>query len=151
MNLEIKLTDQLDQIYQDARTIRHHVFVEEQGIAETDEFDGTDSDAIHFVGYVNGEPVVTARTTVTKKGVHIQRVATEKAVRHHGYAKQLLEYLLGQPMFEDAPMFYLGAQKTAIGFYQTLGFEEYGEPFEEVGIPHVNMRRTHSAADHHDR
>lgn len=141
----------MDQIYQDARTIRHHVFVEEQGIAETDEFDGTDSDTIHFVGYVNGEPVVTARTTVTKKGVHIQRVATEKAARHHGYAKQLLEYLLDQPMFEDAPMFYLGAQKTAIGFYQTLGFEEYGEPFEEVGIPHVNMRRRHLAADHHDR
>ncbi|GAA2985482.1 GNAT family N-acetyltransferase [Lentilactobacillus parakefiri] len=148
--MEIKLTDQLDQIYQDARTIRHHVFVEEQGIPETAEFDGTDSDAIHFVGYVDGEPVVTARTTVTKEGVHIQWVATERTARHQGYAKQLLEYLLNQPMFEDAQMFYLGAQKTAVGFYRTLGFEEYGKPFEEVGIPHVNMRRAQSAAGNHE-
>jgi predicted GNAT family N-acyltransferase len=139
--LEIKQTDQLDTIYQDARTIRHHVFVEEQGIDESDEFDGTDSDAIHFVAYVDGTPVATARTTVTEAGIHIQRVATEKAYRNQGYAKQLLAYLLASPMFQDAPMFYLGAQKTAIGFYQRLGFEQYGEPFTEVGIPHVNMRK----------
>ncbi|MSE20446.1 GNAT family N-acetyltransferase, partial [Lactobacillus parabuchneri] len=86
-------------------------------------------------------PVATARTTVTEAGIHIQRVATEKAYRNQGYAKQLLAYLLASPMFQDAPMFYLGAQKTAIGFYQRLGFEQYGEPFTEVGIPHVNMRK----------
>lgn len=138
-NLEIKKTDQLDSVYQDARNIRHHVFVEEQGIDESAEFDGTDADAIHFVGYVDGSPLVTARTTVVKDGVHIQRVATEKAARNNGYAKQLLEYILADPMFQDAPKFYLGAQASAIGFYETLGFRQSGEPFMEVGIKHVSM------------
>lgn len=139
--MEIKLTDQLDNIYQDARTIRHHVFVDEEGIDEADEFDGTDSDAIHFVAYQDNKPVATARTTVTPDGVHIQRVATEKAARHRGYAKQLMEAILDSPMFQDAPRFYLGAQETAIGFYETLGFKQYGDPFTEVGIKHVNMEK----------
>lgn len=139
--MEIKVTDQLDDIYQDARAIRRHVFVEEQGINEADEFDGTDSDAFHFVAYEDGEPVATARTTVTEDGVHIQRVATEKAVRHQGYAKKMMEAILDATMFQDAPRFYLGAQATAIGFYETLGFKQYGDSFTEVGIKHVNMEK----------
>ncbi|GAA3194788.1 GNAT family N-acetyltransferase [Lentilactobacillus kefiri] len=139
--MEIKQTDQLDNIYQDAREIRRHVFVGEQGINEADEFDGTDSDAIHFVAYQGGQPVATARTTVTADGVHIQRVATEKEYRHKGYAKQLLTTILQSPMFQDTPRFYLGAQATAIGFYETLGFKQYGQPFMEVGIKHVNMEK----------
>lgn len=139
--MEIKQTDQLDNIYQDARAIRHHVFVEEQGIDATDEFDGTDSNAIHFVAYQDGQPVATARTTVTADGVHIQRVATEKQYRHKGYAEQLLTTILQAPMFQDAPRFYLGAQATAIGFYETIGFKQYGQPFMEVGIKHVNMEK----------
>ncbi|MFO0747910.1 MAG: GNAT family N-acetyltransferase [Myxococcota bacterium] len=35
----------------------------------------------------------------------------------------------------------LHARDTAIGFYERLGYESYGEPFVEVGIPHRHMRR----------
>lgn len=139
--MKFKETDQLDDIYHDARTIRHHVFVGEQGIDEHDEFDGTDSQAVHFVAYVDGQPVATARTKVTDEGVHIQRVATEKEFRHKGYAKQLLQYILNDKRFAQVSRFYLGAQETAVGFYQTLGFHTYGEPFVEVGIKHRQMEK----------
>ncbi|MBW8723134.1 MAG: GNAT family N-acetyltransferase, partial [Polaromonas sp.] len=33
----------------------------------------------------------------------------------------------------------LYAQRSAEGFYQHLGFVPRGEPFEEVGIPHIEM------------
>jgi predicted GNAT family N-acyltransferase len=36
----------------------------------------------------------------------------------------------------------LGAQRSAQGFYQRLGYAPYGEPYEEVGIPHIGMART---------
>jgi predicted GNAT family N-acyltransferase len=35
----------------------------------------------------------------------------------------------------------LHAQRTAEGFYRRLGFTPQGEPFEEAGIPHIEMRR----------
>jgi predicted GNAT family N-acyltransferase len=139
--VEFKKSTQLDTIYHDARTIRRHVFVEEQGIAEKLEFDGSDNGATFFVAYENGRPVATARATATAAGVHIQRVATEKAVRHRGYAKQLLQYLLADSQFKGTKRFYLGAQETAVGFYETLGFKVFGKPFIEVGIKHVNMEK----------
>ncbi|KRL22515.1 GNAT family N-acetyltransferase [Lentilactobacillus kisonensis] len=140
--MDVKETDQLDKTYNNARLIRRHVFVAEQGIDEHDEFDGTDSQAVHFVAYVNSKPVATARTTVTDEGVHIQRVATEKKFRHSGYAKQLLRYILNDDRFSKASRFYLGAQETAVGFYKTLGFHTYGEPFMEVGIKHWQMSKS---------
>lgn len=33
------------------------------------------------------------------------------------------------------------ARATAVGFYEKLGYEVYGEPFTEVGLPHRYMRR----------
>jgi len=35
----------------------------------------------------------------------------------------------------------LHARDTAVGFYARLGYEPYGEPYFEVGIPHQDMRR----------
>ncbi len=35
----------------------------------------------------------------------------------------------------------LHAQRTAQSFYAQLGFDVRGEPFEEAGIPHIDMAR----------
>ena len=40
----------------------------------------------------------------------------------------------------------LSAQRSAEGFYQRLGYTPYGEPFDEVGIPHLHMQRRLAAA-----
>lgn len=36
--------------------------------------------------------------------------------------------------------FHLSAQITAIGFYEKMGFEPFGEEFIEAGIKHINMK-----------
>lgn len=35
----------------------------------------------------------------------------------------------------------LSAQRSAEGFYRRLGYQHHGAPYEEVGIPHIGMRR----------
>jgi ribosomal protein S18 acetylase RimI-like enzyme len=35
----------------------------------------------------------------------------------------------------------LHARETAVGFYARLGYQVFGEPFTEVGVPHRHMRR----------
>ncbi len=35
----------------------------------------------------------------------------------------------------------LHAQVPVRGFYETLGYEAFGEEFEEAEIPHVKMRK----------
>ena len=35
----------------------------------------------------------------------------------------------------------LSAQRSAEGFYQRLGYQPVGEPYDEVGIAHIGMAR----------
>ena len=42
---------------------------------------------------------------------------------------------------EGIPELMLHAQLTSVAFYSSLGFEAYGEEFDEAGIAHVSMRR----------
>lgn len=127
------------QVYHDAVRIRQAVFVAEQGISADLEFDGLDEQVTHYVGYVEQQSVVTARVNQAGEHVHIQRVATLKAYRHHGYAAELLKRIIADA--DEGAKLELDAQKTAIGLYERLGFYQVGEPFEEVGIEHVSMSR----------
>ena len=42
---------------------------------------------------------------------------------------------------QGCPGFCLHARRTALGFYQRLGFRETGETFLEDGIPHIRVER----------
>ena len=132
-------TDLTSQTYDDARMIRKTVFIEEQGVVPALEFDGSDDNAVHFVAYVDGKPAATARGTLEDHRVHIQRVATLKLYRGQGIAREVIKAVLASPEFASASEFYLGAQETAIGFYEKLGFEVTSEPFVEAGIRHRMM------------
>lgn len=136
-----KTTDLTSPVYTDARMIRKTVFVEEQGVVPAIEFDGSDEAAVHFVAYVDDKPAATARGTLEDDKVHIQRVATLKLYRGQGVAKEVILALMADSSFVRAKEFYLGAQETAIGFYERLGFEVTSEPFMEAGIRHRMMNR----------
>lgn len=84
-----KATGTANSVYPDAAKIRQAVFVKEQGIDANLEFDTLDEQTTHYVGYINDQPVVTARLNATDAW-HIQRVATLAAERHNGFAAQLL-------------------------------------------------------------
>ncbi|MCY9806308.1 GNAT family N-acetyltransferase [Lentilactobacillus senioris] len=138
--LQIKASKDDSQIISAAHQIRDAVFINEQGIDPALEYDGSDEGAVHYVGYIDAIPVVTARATITDQGVHIQRVATVKSARTNGYASQLLTQLMTDfdPLTSDLaePQFYLGAQLMALPFYKRLGFQATGPVFMEAGIQH---------------
>ncbi len=140
--MEIRDSNKDKNVYKDALSIRRSVFIEEQGIDENVEFDGTGANATHYVAYVDNKPVATARATKTDEGVHIQRVATLKEYRHQDIAKSLIETILKDPQFKNQTRFYLGGQVTAVGFYEKLGFKVYGKPFLDAGIEHKHMEKS---------
>lgn len=142
--MEIRMAwGKLNPVYQDALQIRKDVFIAEQGIDPQLELDGTDEDKMHYVGYVDDQPATTARIDMLAGNrVKIQRVATEKDVRHHGYAGELIKQIIQDAKKSDVTRVELDAQQTALDFYKELGFTVIGEVFEEAGIPHRTMRYT---------
>ena len=125
----------------EAATVRTAVFVAEQGIDPKDEWDEADTTALHALACNRlGQAVATARLLVEGPGVaRIGRMAVLRALRGMGIGRRLLLALVAAARERGDHTVRLGAQRSAEGFYRGLGFEAVGEPYDDVGIPHIEM------------
>lgn len=126
-----------------AQAVRTEVFVQEQGIPIEEEWDPRDATATHAVVLNNhGHPVGTARLLQPEPGVgQIGRMAVLRNQRGHGYGARLMQALTEVARQRGDHTLVLHAQRTAEGFYARLGYTPVGEPYDEVGIPHIHMQR----------
>ncbi|RZI80230.1 MAG: YbgC/FadM family acyl-CoA thioesterase [Rubrivivax sp.] len=126
-----------------ARAVRTAVFIEEQGIAQADEWDEDDAQALHaVVTNLAGLPLATGRliTAGLPPGdAKIGRMAVLRSSRGVGLGEQVLQALIDAARAKGIAHLSLHAQTSAQAFYQRAGFSPQGEVFDEVGIPHVTM------------
>jgi predicted GNAT family N-acyltransferase len=125
-----------------SQSVRTAVFVHEQGIAPEDEWDADDATALHAVLLdVHGQALGNARLLQPSVSVaKIGRMAVLRNARGQGYGDRLLQALVSEARRRGHKEVRLSAQRTAQGFYAKNGFQVVGEPFDEVGIAHVEMR-----------
>jgi predicted GNAT family N-acyltransferase len=116
--------------------VRREVFVREQGIPESDEWDDEDATSVHILATLNREPVGTGRLNRAGK---IGRIAVLPGLRGRGIGSLILDRLLEEARRLGIREPCLHAQVQAMPFYERLGFERKGEVFDEAGIPHVRM------------
>ncbi|MDP5305880.1 GNAT family N-acetyltransferase [Paracoccus spongiarum] len=136
--MRIELTDDIDA----CRALRRAVFIDEQGIAEADEWDDRDDQAIHLLAWQDGAPVGTARILLLGSTGKIGRVCVLPEARGTGLGSVLIraamDVLRSRSGITHAR---LGAQVGAMGFYRKLGFEAQGPVYDDAGIPHQDMIR----------
>jgi Histone acetyltransferase len=72
----------------------------------------------------------------------MRQVAVDEKLRRRGIGTALVSE--SERIARDAgySRVVLHARMAAAGFYEKLGYEREGEPFTEVGIAHVAMRKT---------
>lgn len=120
--------------------LRRLVFMEEQGVSEEEEIDGLDPHCLHLLAEEGGRPLGTARVLLKEGVAKIGRVCVLKAHRGRGLGRLLIEAALEQSRGR-ARTARLGAQVSALGFYEGLGFIAYGPLYDDAGIPHRDMER----------
>jgi predicted GNAT family N-acyltransferase len=122
------------------RHLRRVVFIEEQGVAESDEVDDLDDQAIHLLATVDGVPVGSARLLTYGDVGKVGRVCVLASQRGTGLGAALMRAAVD--VFRAMPgmkKVKLGAQVHALGFYERLGFVALGDVFDDAGIPHREM------------
>ena len=117
--------------------IRRAVFIDEQKMLETDEWDDDDAQSVHVLALLNREPVGTGRLNPAGK---IGRIAVFAGSRGRGVGASILRRLLEEARRHGIREPWLHAQLQALPFYGKLGFRSEGDAFEEAGILHVRMR-----------
>ena len=126
-------------------SLRSEVFVVEQDCVYQDP-DNRDQDAWHvWIEDGRGDVVACLRVFWFDEGhSQIGRVANSMKVRGTGVGKciMLKGIEVAKEHFPDIPIL-IHAQQYASGFYEKCGFEVSSEPFDEDGIPHVEMLLYH--------
>jgi len=134
-NIELQLLDWSDAKSL-AKVIRTTVFIQEQQVPETEEWDDEDSSSLHIVAILNDKAVATARLTQEGK---IGRMAVLKAYRKQGIGSMMLVKLIEIAKPRGLQHITLWSQTHAQRFYKKHGFITYGDEFLDAGIPHIKM------------
>jgi predicted GNAT family N-acyltransferase len=71
----------------------------------------------------------------------LRQMWIDPSLRGQGCGRQLLEEAERRLTAEGIQHFILNARESAVGFYLSNGYEAVGEPFTEVGIPHLRMEK----------
>ncbi|MFJ3964257.1 GNAT family N-acetyltransferase [Streptomyces sp. NPDC090036] len=131
--------------------VRSEVFVVEQSVPESIEYDAYDADAVHVLavgadavplgtGRLLHGPVALGKTGDLTVG-SLGRLAVAKSARGLGVGVALVRAIEAEAARRGLTAVDLGAQTHALGFYERLGYVAYGPEFEDAGIPHRAMRR----------
>ena len=138
--LDIHIVHTIEDL-QKAFFVRGVVFVEGQNCPYTEDFDGLDFSAIHFLGTIGEEPVAAARIRLFKDYVKIERVAVRKEYRGKGFGKDLFAFILNHIAETGYKKMVLHAQAYLLRFYENFGFVKQGELFLEANIEHYHMEK----------
>lgn len=144
MEWQVKTFDELTkrELY-DILRLRSEVFVAEQSSPYND-VDGADLCALHLFAY-DGDSVAAYMRVLPAGATYdtpsLGRVAVAPSCRGRGLARDMMErgVALARREFGDCVL-TIGAQVYLGAFYRSFGFVEISEPYDDAGVPHVDMR-----------
>ncbi|AWM46174.1 GNAT family N-acetyltransferase [Bacillus amyloliquefaciens] len=137
-----RITMEID--LQAALEIRKAVFIEEQQVPESDEFDQFDTlqeQCGHVLVYHENQPAGTGRVRIVNHTGKLERICILKPYRKYGLGKVIIRELENMLREKGITQCKLHGQTQAEGFYHKLGYQTESPIFMEDGIPHVLMTK----------
>jgi len=120
------------------RFIRESVFIKEQSVSESLEWDGLDADATHLIAIDNQNHVLGCARIVNENS--IGRMAVLKEKRGLGIGLSLLNAAVEHCRAQGQILAKLSAQMHAVPFYEKSGFTVNSAPYLDANIWHVDMQ-----------
>ena len=149
-NIRVRITSEwrrFDQLsaaaLYDLLRLRQQVFVVEQSSPYPD-LDGLDQLAHHLLLADNRTLCGCLRLLAPAEdnpAVRIGRVCVARDLRRRGLGRRLVEEALAfWREHHPGQMVALSAQLDLVHFYEGFGFAVIGDPYDDFGIPHTEMR-----------
>lgn len=77
-----------------------------------------------------------------KTTICLRQMAVVEGLQGKGMGRVIMNFAENLARDKGYKMLHMHARKTAVGFYQKLGYQIVGAVFEEVTIPHYDMQKT---------
>jgi len=142
-SIRVELVTTMEQL-QHAYTIRAICFMEENGVAAGQSFDGNDLQATHVIAYSGDEPIGALRIRWFKDFAALERTAFRKAYRNPRYLKAASVFIFGHiarkgytKVITHAQPLYARLSCSLLGFKrvvdkQPVFFAGHEEPYVEL-------------------
>ncbi|MCS6819671.1 MAG: GNAT family N-acetyltransferase, partial [Chitinophagales bacterium] len=129
--------------YPVALELRYRILRQPLGLAFTPEELEKDKHDTHFALLSDEEELISCITlSFCNDGrVKMRQVATKKEFQNRGFGKMLTTYVENFAKGRGYTIIFCHARKTAISFYERLGYKIVSNEFIEVGIPHFKMEK----------
>jgi ElaA protein len=125
--------------------LRTEVFVVEQNCVFQD-MDNKDQYCHHLMGWIDGRLVACSRLVpagISYEYPSIGRVVSSPAERGRSIGKALMQQSIKEMihLYGETPI-RIGAQLYLKKFYESFGFRQSGDVYDEDGIDHIQMTRS---------
>ena len=140
--------DTRDSRYAAELDLRYRVLRAPLGLSRQQTLSPFEDASLHMLA-VDDDVVVGCvlfRPLAARQG-RLYQMAVEPGKQRRGIGAQLVAALEAEVARRGFDEVVLHARAAAVGFYERAGYVVDGDPFVEVGIPHVKMRKRIRAQD----
>ncbi len=140
-SIKISRISMEDPFYQQERDLRNRILLRPIGIPDFG-WEHNDASSWHFIASEGGKVigcVVLVRLDQQASKTQLIQMAVEREFQGQGVGRMLVEHLISFASENRVREIRIHAREDVTAFYERLGFEIVGEPFEEVGIKHRHM------------
>jgi|SRR6218665_479918 len=140
--MDLRFIDTTHRLYPQELELRYQVLRAPLGMDRASVKFPFDADSLHLVALDGGE--VVGCVLFHPEGLQTGRLfqmAVSPSRQKSGLGAQLVRALEEALVARGIQEVTLHARAHVAGFYEKLGYAVYGEPFMEVSVPHVHMRR----------
>ncbi len=143
MNVHVETIEYNSEAYREALRLRYRVLREPLGLTYTPQQLAAESRDTHIVAVADGKIVGNLVLTPLEVGViQMRQVAVDCDYQGQGIGRALVTFAEQVAKQQDARTLMLHGRVAVQSFYERLGYVAHGEPFEEVTLPHIEMRKT---------
>ncbi|WP_256011579.1 GNAT family N-acetyltransferase [Desertivirga xinjiangensis] len=140
--MEFKIISHGSDEYKEMVTLRSQVLRKPLGLHFDEEYLEKEKSTI-LIGCFKQDTMIACclLRTISENVIQLQQMAVQPKLQGKHIGTKLIGFAEEHAKKAGFLKLFLHARKTAVGFYQKLGYEILGDEFEEVSIPHFMMKK----------
>lgn len=141
--MALKIIDHGSKEYRQMVQLRNEVLRKPLGLGFSEEELDKEKDEI-LIGAFEDEKLLACCMLVKEgpKNVRLRQMAVLNNLQGKGVGRAILHFAENIARDTGYKKMTMHARKTAVGFYEKLGYRVCSEEFEEVTLPHFEMEKT---------
>jgi predicted GNAT family N-acyltransferase len=140
--MAIKIIDHGSKEYDQMIELRKSVLRKPLGLTYSTEDLERDKNDLLIGAFEEDDILACCILTQKEPGTfQLRQMAVDQKMQRNGVGAAIMHFAENLAKDAGGKEVMMHARKTAMGFYEKLGYAAVGDEFSEVGIPHVEMRK----------